>query len=92
MMTGDSVQLIYEAALNAKLFSMEDVFITGIIANQVGIKRFNMEEVKSSVPESVKKCDLKDIVSVSGVSANQHYDLWFTLNDQLDYCDLVEET
>lgn len=86
MMTSDCVQLIYEAALDSKYFKLEDVFITGIIANLVGIKRINMEEFKDSVPNSISRCDLRNIISVHGVSADQHYDLLFALNDESVNC------
>ncbi|XP_070501525.1 uncharacterized protein [Chironomus tepperi] len=84
LMTGDCVKLVYDAALDAKFFKVENVFITGIIANHVGIKRLNMDEIEQSVPNVITKCNLRDVVSISGVSADQHYDLWFAMNDGLD--------
>ena len=87
MMTSDCVQLIYEAALDSKYFNLEDVFITGVISNLVGIKRINMEEFKDSVPNSISRCNLRNILSIHGVTVDQHYDLWFTLNDESVACD-----
>ncbi|CAG9810504.1 unnamed protein product [Chironomus riparius] len=86
MMTIDCVRLIYDAVLDAKYFKLEDVFITGIIANLVGIKRINTEEFKKSDPELITKCELKDIVSVNGVTVDQHYDFWYVLNNELFDC------
>jgi len=86
MMTSDCVQLIYKAALDSKYFKLADVFITGIIASLAGIKRINMEEFKDSVPNSISRCDLRNIISIHGVSDDQHYDLWFALNDESVNC------
>jgi beta-1,3-galactosyltransferase 1 len=86
MMTSDCVQPIYKAALDAKYIKFEDIFITGVIANLVGIKRINTEEFKESVSTLNSNCDLRNVVSINGVSADQHYELWFTLNNELNDC------
>lgn len=71
---------LYVASLNYTYFKLEDVFVTGIVANGLKIKR-------AHVPEFVNKrvkftsCNVQKEISIHMVKGVEQYDLWKKLHD-----------
>ncbi|CAH1103167.1 unnamed protein product [Psylliodes chrysocephalus] len=71
---------LYLASLNYTYFKLEDVFVTGIVANGLKIKRVH-------VPEFINKrvsftpCNIQKEISIHMVKSAEQYDLWKKLHD-----------
>ncbi|CAH0562037.1 unnamed protein product [Brassicogethes aeneus] len=71
---------LYTAALNHTYFKLEDVFVTGIVANGLKIKRVHASEFLNK-KVSFTTCNLQKAISFHMVKANEQYDLWKRLHD-----------
>lgn len=77
---GQIVKELYLASLNYTYFKLEDVFVTGIVANGLKIKRVH-------VPEFINKrikftpCNIQKEISIHMVKGDEQYDLWKKLHD-----------
>ena len=55
LITGDLVPKLYKASFGVPIFPLEDVYITGILAKEIGAKRWNLRQLWSvEVPISFK--------------------------------------
>lgn len=71
---------LYVAALNLTYFKLEDVFVTGIVANGLKIKRQHVPEfLNKKVPLSA--CNVQRGISIHMVKSTEQYDLWKKLHD-----------
>lgn len=76
---------LYLAALNHTYFKLEDVFVTGIVANSLKIKRVHASEfLNKRVP--LTACSVQKGISIHMVKGPEQYDLWKKLLDGLSKC------
>lgn len=76
---------LYTAALNHTYFKLEDVFVTGIVANSLKIKRIHAAEfLNKRVP--LTACSAQKGISIHMVKGPEQYDLWKKLLDGLTKC------
>ncbi|GJQ80342.1 hypothetical protein Trydic_g257 [Trypoxylus dichotomus] len=76
---------LYTAALNHTYFKLEDVFVTGIVANSLKIKRIHAAEfLNKRVP--LTACSAQKGISIHMIKGPEQYDLWKKLLDGLTKC------
>lgn len=74
------VRELYLAALNQTYMKLEDVFLTGNVAENLGIERINIPEfVNDQV--SFTPCKIQAMISIHMVTSEQQYELWKKLHD-----------
>lgn len=76
---------LYSAALNHTYFKLEDVFVTGIVANSLKIKRVHVAEFLNK-RVSLTPCSVQHGISIHMVKGAEQYDLWKKLLDGLTKC------
>lgn len=76
---------LYSAALNHTYFKLEDVFVTGIVANNLKIKRVHVPEFLNK-RVSLTPCSVQHGISIHMVKGAEQYDLWKKLLDGLTKC------
>jgi hypothetical protein len=76
---------LYVAALNHTYFKLEDVFVTGIVANSLKIKRVHAPEFLNK-RVSLTPCSVQRGISIHMVKGVEQYDLWKKLHDVAAKC------
>lgn len=76
---------LYTAALNHTYFKLEDVFVTGIVANSLKIRRVHAPEFLNK-RVSLTPCSVQHGISIHMVKGAEQYDLWKKLLDGLTKC------
>ncbi|KAJ3639654.1 hypothetical protein Zmor_002999 [Zophobas morio] len=76
---------LYVAALNHTYFKLEDVFVTGIVANSLKIKRIHAPEFLNK-RVSLTPCSVQRGISIHMVRGVEQYDLWKKLHDVAAKC------
>lgn len=76
---------LYSAALNHTYFKLEDVFVTGIVANSLKIKRIHVPEFLNK-RVSLTPCSVQKGISIHMVKGAEQYDLWKKQHDGLAKC------
>ncbi|XP_019872541.1 beta-1,3-galactosyltransferase 5 [Aethina tumida] len=76
---------LYTAALNHTYFKLEDVFVTGIVANGLKIKRVHAPEFLNK-KVSFTPCNLQKAISFHMVKSSEQYDLWKRLHEVAKFC------
>ncbi|KAF2882306.1 hypothetical protein ILUMI_23871 [Ignelater luminosus] len=71
---------LYSAALNHTYFKLEDVFLTGIVANDLKIKRIHAPEFLNK-RVSLTPCSVQRGISIHMVKGDEQFDLWKKLLD-----------
>ncbi|KAG5890977.1 hypothetical protein JTB14_037963 [Gonioctena quinquepunctata] len=71
---------LYVASLNYTYFKLEDVFVTGIVANGLKIKRVHAPEFLNK-RISFTPCNIQKEISIHMVKSVEQYDLWKKLHD-----------
>lgn len=76
---------LYSSALNHTYFKLEDVFVTGIVANGLKIKRIHVPEFLNK-RVSLTPCSVQRGISIHMVKGVEQYDLWKKQHDGLAKC------
>ncbi|XP_074042533.1 beta-1,3-galactosyltransferase 1 [Leptinotarsa decemlineata] len=71
---------LHKASLNYTYVKLEDVFVTGIVANDLKIERVNAPEFLNT-QISFEPCVIQKKISIHNVNSDQQYDLWKKLHD-----------
>ena len=85
VVTSDLFQPLYEASVNGSLFKFEDVYVTGIIASKLDIKRLNCPEF-SNIRIKLDPCAVNKLVSVHMVRPTEMNELYEKLQGNLTSC------
>lgn len=85
VLTSDIVHELYERSLHQVYLKLEDVFTTGIVAQQLGIKRVHVNEFLNR-RIAFNPCNIRKSISVHMIKANEQFDLWKKLLDQTTKC------
>ncbi|KAH8323419.1 hypothetical protein KR067_008284 [Drosophila pandora] len=75
LLTGDIVAELYAQALATALLKLEDVFMTGIVADVLGIDRINVKAI-ANVNTNPSVCRIRQRITVHMVEPNGQFDLW----------------
>lgn len=76
---------LYVGALNHTYFKLEDVFVTGIVANELKIKRVHAPEFLNK-RVSLTSCNVQRGISIHMIKGVEQYDLWKKLHDVAAKC------
>ncbi|XP_043482248.1 beta-1,3-galactosyltransferase 1-like [Leptopilina heterotoma] len=75
LLSGNSVHRLHKESLNTPFLKLEDVFVTGIVAEKLGIKRIDRQEfVNNRISFSV--CELQRSISLHSIKPTEQHDLW----------------
>lgn len=76
---------LYLAALNHTYFKLEDVFVTGIVAHYINVKRIHVNEFLNK-RISFNPCNIQKGISIHMVKYSEQFDLWKKLLDGRSKC------
>ncbi|XP_063995601.1 beta-1,3-galactosyltransferase 5-like [Diachasmimorpha longicaudata] len=85
LLSNDIIHELYETALHQSLLNMEDVFITGVVAGQLGIERVHADEFWNQAIEYTT-CNIQQYISIHAVSPVDQFNLWQKLFDDTSKC------
>lgn len=80
VLTGDIVHDLYMRALKTAYIKLEDVFLTGIVAKSLGIRRITAHDFFNRRVR-FDLCVVKKMISVHMVSINEQFELWKLLQE-----------
>jgi len=90
VLTSDIVEQLYQAALNQTFFKLEDIFITGMVANNLSIiEHLHYPQFFNSRPkinEIHNTCAMAKLAAVHMLRKEEIFDLWKRLSDGLSNC------
>ncbi|XP_076394516.1 beta-1,3-galactosyltransferase 5 isoform X2 [Megachile rotundata] len=87
LLSSDVVRKLYDAALDQTYLKLEDVFVTGIVADKLGIKRTHANEFLNK-KISYSACNVQRGISIHMVKYSEQFDLWKKLLDGKSECKL----
>lgn len=76
---------LYTAALNHTYFKLEDVFVTGIVASNLHVRRVHVPEFLNK-RVSLTPCAVQRGITIHMVQGAEQYDLWKKLLDGVAKC------
>lgn len=76
LLTNDIISPLYNASLEEVFFKLEDVFLTGLVARKLNIAHISYRQFYNRRPDSLKKCTVKRLATVHGLSPREIMDLW----------------
>ncbi|XP_050583105.1 beta-1,3-galactosyltransferase 5-like [Bombus affinis] len=85
LLSSDIIRKLYDAALDQTYLKLEDVFVTGIVANKLGIKRTHANEFLNK-KISYSACNVQRGISIHMVKYSEQFDLWKKLLDGKSKC------
>lgn len=85
LLSSDIVRKLYDAALDQTYLKLEDVFVTGIVADKLAIKRTHANEFLNK-KISYSACNVQRGISIHMVKYSEQFDLWKKLLDGKSKC------
>lgn len=87
VLTSDVVADLYRGALDDTFFKLEDVYVTGMIAERLGdVQHVDFVQFYNRRPKKLDTCQTNKMASVHMVKGFEMYDLWKRLSDGLHKC------
>lgn len=86
LLTGDSIKPLYDASMKMKIFHLEDVYITGLVAEKENIKRINLPAMFNK-PRDLQPCNFKKILSSHGHTPPDMRRHWMWLSRRNFQCE-----
>lgn len=85
ILPGNLARDLYKTALDQTYLKLEDVFMTGVVAQKLKIKRFHAAEfLNKRVP--MNACTVQRAISIHMVKFSEQFDLWKKLLDGKAKC------
>ncbi|XP_012259796.2 beta-1,3-galactosyltransferase 5-like [Athalia rosae] len=85
LLSSDTVPRLYKGSLEQTYLKLEDVFMTGIVAHKLGIKRTQANEFLNK-RISFNPCNIQRSISIHMVKYSEQFDLWKKLLDGKSKC------
>lgn len=85
LLTSDCVSDLYKKALNLTYLKLEDVYTTGIVAQEVNVKRVLVNEFLNR-RIAFNACNIKKSISLHMIKPPEMFDLWKKLLDTTVKC------
>ncbi|XP_052749453.1 beta-1,3-galactosyltransferase 5-like [Galleria mellonella] len=85
LMTADAIRMLLAAAPSERYLRLEDVFVTGVLANKLGIKRQHAPEFYNK-KVAAHPCAVQRGVAIHMVRYHEQFDLWRKLLDGKTKC------
>ncbi|KAL9706284.1 hypothetical protein quinque_009802 [Culex quinquefasciatus] len=88
LLTADVVQDLYCEALGMPFFKLEDVFVTGMVAERLNVSRIGVKEFLNVrvEPEALDHCRLNRLISIHDLGQTEQLELWKMLHETSDRC------
>ncbi|XP_055711118.1 beta-1,3-galactosyltransferase 2-like [Phlebotomus papatasi] len=82
LLTGDILLDLYTTALKTTFLWLEDVFLTGFVAEQLKIPRKDIGKVIKRIDAGgLLPCNLAHFVAIHDVDITEQFDFWYHLNN-----------
>lgn len=79
---------LYEASLKQQFLKLEDVFLTGFVADSLNIKRVHVPGITNDILRKKHDvCFIRHVISLHQVQFHEQFDLWTKLMDRQVICD-----
>lgn len=78
LLTTDTVQLLLAAARQEPYVRMEDVFLTGVLAAKIGVRRQHVP--RFNVAMRRRPCAVQRVIAVRNVAYHSQFRLWYALS------------
>ncbi|XP_017152867.1 beta-1,3-galactosyltransferase 5-like isoform X1 [Drosophila miranda] len=88
LLTGDIIHELYVQSLRTNYIPLEDVFTTGIVAENLKIERMQSDDFRN-VRTSLNPCYIRNVISVHNIEAHEQFYLWRKLLDPTIKCKTV---
>ncbi|KAL4709620.1 hypothetical protein ACJJTC_007351 [Scirpophaga incertulas] len=85
LVTADAIKPLFDTALKSRYLRLEDVFVTGVVASRLGIRRIHAAEFHNR-KLSPAPCALRKSISLHMVRYHEQFDLWRKLLDGTVKC------
>ena len=85
VVTNDTFYQLYQASLDGIFFKLEDVYVTGMMAGQLGIQHVDYPQFFNRRLK-LDTCAVNKLASIHMVKTFEMYDLWKRLSDGLTKC------
>ncbi|XP_076236621.1 beta-1,3-galactosyltransferase 5 [Calliopsis andreniformis] len=85
LLSTDIIRKLYDTALDQTYLKLEDVFVTGIVADKLGIKRIHANEFLNK-RITYNACNVQRSISIHMVKYSEQFDLWKKLLDGKSKC------
>ncbi|XP_032677333.1 beta-1,3-galactosyltransferase 5-like [Odontomachus brunneus] len=85
LLSSDTLRRLYDAALDHTYLKLEDVFMTGIVAHKLGIRRSHANEFLNKRIQYTA-CNIQRGISIHMVKYSEQFDLWKKLLDGKSKC------
>lgn len=85
LLSTDIIRKLYDTALDQTYLKLEDVFVTGIVADKLGIKRTHANEFLNK-KITYNACNVQRSISIHMVKYSEQFDLWKKLLDGKSKC------
>uniref|UniRef100_A0A8D8CYN4 Hexosyltransferase n=1 Tax=Culex pipiens TaxID=7175 RepID=A0A8D8CYN4_CULPI len=78
LLTADIIPELFSKALEMPFFKMEDVFLTGIVAEQLQIQRVGDSQFLNQRLSTIGsgRCKVKTVISIHDLKPNELYEFW----------------
>lgn len=86
LITRAAVHDLYMKSMELTYFKLEDVYITGIVAELMQVKRTNVNEFAGFVVRDSSACEIRRKISMAPVSNTTQLDFWKKLMDTNGTC------
>ncbi|XP_055297470.1 beta-1,3-galactosyltransferase 5-like [Sitodiplosis mosellana] len=88
LISGSTIHDLYTTALKQIFFKLEDVFMTGIVAELVNIERINVDNFREDGTSRLDMCNLREKFVIHDIKINEQFDLWEKLMNTSANCEL----
>lgn len=85
LLTKDAIPVLYNNALNQNYLKLEDVYVTGIVAQKSNVKRIHVNEFLNR-RIAFNQCNIKKTISLHMIKSNEQFDLWKKSQDTNTKC------
>lgn len=86
LITRAAVHDLYMKSMELAYFKLEDVFVTGIVAELVKVKRINVNEFANFASRDFSACEIRKTISTTYVNSAKQFDFWKKLLDTNEKC------
>jgi uncharacterized protein YxeA len=81
-------QSLFEKGMEAQFMQMEDVFLTGVVAESMNVTRVGVDEFRTDRFEMVNtsRCELSKFISFHMISYPEQFEIWGKVSDGKTEC------
>jgi hypothetical protein len=82
------VQLFFEKGMESRFLQLEDVFMTGVLAEAMNVSRVRVAEFENTAinVESTSRCELSKYISIHMIGYHEQFAIWRKILDGKTEC------